>query len=62
MDASDSRCLRDLEVYVLLKIRVDQYDLRFPLDCTFEFIFDLAWLAEGLRHLPAPDDHESDCG
>ncbi len=44
MDASDFRCLRDLEVNVILKIWVDEYYLRFPADCTFEFIFNLAWL------------------
>ena len=60
---SDIRCPRYLSVHVLLKNRIDQFDLPLSADCSLEFIFDLAWLGSarpitGLRHLPAAaSDH-----
>ena len=42
--ASDIRCPRYLSVHVLLKNRIDQFDLPLSADCSLEFIFDLAWL------------------
>ena len=41
---SDIRCPRYLSVHVLLKNRIDQFDLPLSADCSLEFIFDLAWL------------------
>ena len=38
------RCPRYLSVHVLLKNRIDQFDLPLSADCSLEFIFDLAWL------------------
>ena len=67
---SDIRCPRYLSVHVLLKNRIDQFDLPLSADCSLEFIFDLAWLVSARpitslkgcdifsRHLAAASDHD----